>query len=724
MVTKIYKIENLACAHCGAKIEQKLNTMDGIEQAVLTFATKQLRITAQNPDALFSKIKKTAEKIEPNIILVPQNSKRSSTHTHEESCSCNHGHYHEESCSCNHEHSHEKNSLLNKNLISLIFGVFLFALASIFNFMDQETVALVLYVISYLFLGLEVLFTAGKHLVQGQIFDENFLMSIATLGAFAIRQYPEAVGVMLFYRIGEFFEEKAVERSRSHIMKTADLRSDTVTVISGSETHLKDAQDVVIGDILFIRPGDRIPLDGIIIEGESRIDTSPVTGEPVPVKVSVGDSVISGCINTSGLIKIRVEKVLEDSMVSRILESIENAAANKPKLDRFITRFAKIYTPAVITLALITAIIPSIITHNWSYWIYTALSFLVISCPCALVLSIPLSYFSGIGAGSKLGILFKGGASLEAIQDIDTIVMDKTGTLTAGNFKVQKIVPISSDLSAQDLLSLCAQCESASTHPIAHSIVSAAKEEKINIIPPESLEEFSGLGTKAYINGHSYLCGNKKLMNNYQVSMEQYKETSFGTEVFIARDGILIGHLIISDTLKSDSEQAISSLTSMGINTIMFTGDSVESAKDIASRTGITNVKAHLLPEDKLNALKELQQKNHKVMFVGDGINDAPVLAGSNVGAAMGNGADAAIEAADIVFMTSNMAAVPTAVQIARNTNKVARENIVFALVIKFLVMILGLFGYASMWMAVFADTGVAILCVLHSIQILYKRYQ
>ena len=583
-----------------------------------------------------------------------------------------------------------------------------------------ELFSTILFVSSYLALGWEILLTAGKNICKGRMLDENFLMSIATLGAFAIQEYAEAVGVMLFYRIGEMFEHIAVEKSRGQIMSAVDLRPEVVSREQNGVTEVIPAEQAQVGDLLIVRPGDRIPLDGTVLDGESRIDTSPVTGEPVPVKVEKGDSLVSGCVNTSGLLKMRVEKVLEDSMVTRILDSVEHAAASKPKIDKFITRFARVYTPFVVALALATAILPSLVTGNWSYWVYTALTFLVISCPCALVLSVPLAFFSGIGAGSKRGILFKGGVAIEALQGVKTVVMDKTGTITEGNFVVQKCV--ANEMEEEELLRLAAVCEKNSTHPIGTSILLAAEERKVSVPDPERITEISGKGIEAVLDGRQILCGNQKLMEQYQVDLTNGPKGSYGTEVLVAVDGEFAGFLVISDTIKKDAVSAVQELKRQKIRTAMLTGDAKESAEAVAEQTGIDEVHARLLPEEKLGELTKIREQNGSVMFVGDGINDAPVLAGADVGAAMGSGADAAIEAADVVFMTSSMEAIPASLEIARSTNRIAKQNVLFALAIKVVVMVLGLAGFADMWLAVFADTGVAMLCVLNSIRILYKK--
>lgn len=790
LVKKIYIIENLDCANCAAAVERRLNAMPEVTEAVLTFATKQLRITAEDPDKLLDKIRAEASAVEPGVEIYPRTRSRKNKttsahsaeashehehthehshehvheHHHEHSCSCgsgHHEHHHESSCGCGHEHDHEqenhdgscscghehahthhdsscgcghdhshahhhreKASRLSaenkKDLVQILIGAALFISGIILNAVSLVIPADVILLIGYLLLGGRIILTAGKNLTRGKVFDENFLMSLATIAAICIGDFKEAVGVMLFYRVGELFEEIAVERSRSQIMDAVDMRPEVVTKVHGSHTHVIPAEDAEIGDILQIRPGDRIPLDGTVVEGESRIDTSPVTGEPVPVTVKAGDSVVSGCINTSGLLKMKVEKALDESMVTKILDSVENAAASKPQIERFIARFARVYTPVVVLLAVLTAIVPSLVTGDWNHWIYTAITFLVISCPCALVLSVPLAFFSGIGAGSKRGILFKGGISLEAMKNVRAVVMDKTGTITQGNFKLQEAVP-ANRTDADTLLALCASCEQNSTHPIAQSILAAARDKQISLDTPSEVEEIAGHGIRAALPQGEVLCGNRKLMDQFHVPVNA-AALNYGTEVFAALNGTFIGHLVIADTIKPEAADAISAIRSKDIVTAMLTGDAQENADAVAKATGIDEVHARLLPQDKLETLKEIRTAHGAVMFVGDGINDAPVLAGADVGAAMGSGADAAIEAADVVFMTSQLDAVPKALEIAHTSLRIARQNVVFALVIKALVMVLGLAGFANMWMAVFADTGVAMICVLNSIRILYRK--
>ena len=712
MVKKVYIMENLGCANCAAKMEDKFNAHPMVEEAVITFSTRQLRLTAEDPDILIPELQEIARTVESGIVIVPREKSQ-----HHEGCGC--GHHDHEDCHCKHhnhdhqhEHHHDQEAVDNPR--ELLLGAGLFVLGVLLQHLGMGWGALIACVAAYIIVGREIVREAIENLIRGKMLDENFLMAVASIGAFFIGSHTEAVGVMLFYRVGEFFEHRAVARSRSQIMEAVDLRPEVVQKLSGEQITEIPAAEAKVGDILLVRPGDRIPLDGTVIKGTSRIDTAPITGEPVPVSVSEGSGVISGCVNTSGQLIIRVEKPLAESMVTRILDSVENAAASKPKIDRFITRFARVYTPVVVSVAALVAIVPSIVTGNWGYWVYTALTFLVMSCPCALVLSVPLAFFAGIGAGSKKGILFKGGQSMEAMAGIKTVILDKTGTLTQGDFRVQQVV------GGQELLALCATCEQQSTHPIAVSIVQAAKQENLSLKQPEALEELAGLGIRALVDGKEVLCGNGKLLKEQGIAFPVTRD--FGTKVLVAVDGVYQGYLLISDTVKSGAESAMRQLRHSGIEPVMLTGDAQDSALAVAGAVGIREVYAGLLPQQKLERLQAIRQEKGAAMFVGDGINDAPVLAGADVGAAMGSGADAAIEAADVVFMTSDVEAVPQALRIARQTGQIAWQNVIFALGVKFLVMVLGLMGYASMWLAVFADSGVAMLCVLNSIRLLYKK--
>ncbi len=696
---RTYILDNLGCANCAAKMERQIQELPGVEMAVITYATKQLVVAANHQEKLLPEFQRICASIESEVTVTLREE--------------------DEIVRKKKESPLEENK---KDLIAIAAGAVLFIAGEVLERTAPDSViSMVLFVAAYVILGFEIVWTAVKNLTKGHVFDENFLMSVATLAAFAIGDFAEAVGVMLFYRVGEVFEDIAVSRSRSQIMETVDLRPETVSLVQGDSVKDIPAGKAKIGDVILVRPGDRIPLDGKVVEGQSQIDTSPVTGEPVPVKVFPGKEIYSGCINDTGVLKLEVEKPLGESMVTRILDSVENAAANKPKIDRFITRFARIYTPVVVAAAILTAVVPSIVTGDWNYWIYTAITFLVISCPCALVLSVPLAFFSGIGAGSKRGILFKGGVSIEALKNISAVVMDKTGTITKGNFAVQKIVSLNR-LTEKQLLTVAADCEIDSSHPIAASIVTEAKARNLFLIRPKQAEEISGKGIRAEFPEGTVLCGNIGLMEMYQVDTSGYRSSAYGTEVLIAIDGTLEGYLVIADEIKEEARHAVERMKSQGLITAMLTGDAQDSAAEVAKQTGINEVRARLLPQDKLTQLKEIRKKHGAVMFVGDGINDAPVLAGADVGAAMGSGADAAIEAADVVFMTSSVEAIPESVDIARKTGNIAMQNVVFALIVKALVMVLGFFGFANMWMAVFADTGVAMLCVLNSIRILYTN--
>ena len=703
--SRTYLVQNLDCANCGAKIERALNAMPEIDSAVLTFTTKKLQVKASNYDGLLAKMQAVTDSVEEGVLLVEAHTKPSLAPDLEE----------RKKAGGILSSLSEKESLLEIALGGVVFII------TEWLGLIPEAYHMYCLIFAYILLGGRIVLTALKNILKGNVFDENFLMTVATLGAFAIQAWEEAVGVMFFYRVGEYFEQRAVEKSRGQIMDAVDMRPEVVNLLVGEEVKVIPAEDVHVGDILLVRAGDRIPLDGVVIEGESLVDTSPVTGEPVPVKRAFGDEIVSGCVNTSGMLKIRVEKVLAESMVTRILDSVENAAASKPTIDRFITRFARVYTPFVVAAAVAVAVIPSLLTGDWQKWVYTALTFLVISCPCALVLSVPLAFFSGIGAGSKYGILFKGGVAMEALKHVKAVIMDKTGTVTKGNFVLQSL-QAAQDFSEAELLQYTASAELVSTHPIAQSIVQAAKERGLTLVRPDSFEEIAGEGLVAHFGTKRVLCGNTKLMQHFGIECDAYEAAASGSEVLVAEGSTFIGQLVINDTLKEDAQAAIATLKKQGLVTAMLTGDAQKEAQAVASAAGIDEVRAQLLPQDKLNELNKIRNKYGAVMFVGDGINDAPVLAGADVGAAMGSGADAAIEAADVVFMNSEMKAIPQAIAIARATGSIAWQNVVFALGVKVLIMVAGLMGYASMWAAVFADTGVSVLCVLNSVRILYKK--
>ena len=670
----------------------------------MIFPTKQLRVSASDHTGLRETIEHIAQEYESQIRVIDRDGDSKAENETETSA------------------SKPDWFASHRELMELICGAGLLVGGRLLEMSDGLFVpSLLCYLAAYIILGRKIVMEAVRHLFSGLVFDENFLMTIATLGAFAIQKFPEAVGVMLFFRIGEYFEEVAVEKSRTQIMEAVDLRPEVVTREKDGVTRIIPAGNARVGDILIVRPGDRVPLDGTVLTGESYLDTSAITGEPVPVRVTVGDEITSGCVNTDGVLRMRVDRPLSESMVTRILDSVENAAASKPKIDRFITRFARIYTPLVVALAAAVAIIPSLVTGNWHHWVYTALTFLVISCPCALVLSVPLAFFSGIGTGSRKGILFKGGISLEALSGVKATVLDKTGTLTHGTFTVTAIQP-AGGVSEEELLTLAASCEQTSTHPIAVSILRAASERGCTLHQPDDIHEAAGHGISARLGETEILCGSASLMTHSGVTLPELDAVRGATVVLIARGGQYCGRLLLSDTIKDGASEMVSALKSRGITAAILTGDSADSAAAIAQQAGISELHAHLLPQDKLTRLGELREKYGPVLFVGDGINDAPVLAGADVGAAMGSGADAAIEAADVVFLTSELNAIPESIAIARASCAIAKQNVIFALAMKALVMILGLLGIASMWLAVFADTGVAMLCVLNSIRILYRK--
>lgn len=697
--TTIYILEGLGCAHCAAKMEELIRNLPGVEEAVLTFATKQLMVTAEHPETLKERIQNACDSVEEGVTVCLKE-----------------------------EGGRDKGSKSRfiresqKDLVLVAAGTILFLMGILITGWNPGTeLSFFIFIAAYLVLGIRIVAAALKNLVKGHVFDENFLMSVATIGAFAIGDYKEAVGVMLFYRVGELFEEMAVNKSRTQIMEAVDLRPEVVRQIRGEKIVEIPAADAKPGDRIQIRPGDRIPLDGRIVEGNGRIDTSPITGEPVPVMVAEGSKVFSGCVNDRSVLILEVEKCLEDSMVSRILDSVEHAAASKPKIDRFITKFAKIYTPIVVSAALLTAILPSLLTGEWNYWIYTAITFLVISCPCALVLSVPLAFFSGIGAASRKGILFKGGLAIEALKRVKAVAMDKTGTITCGTFEVRQVVS-TGRMTEKQILSLAADCESGSTHPIAVSIVAEAAKRGLRQIHPRHVEELPGKGIRAEYPEGIILCGSREFLEDEGVNTDRFVTAVRGTEVLVAASGQLEGYLVISDVIKSGAKASIQRLRNMKMSAAILTGDKEESAGSIAREAGIDEVYARLLPQEKLEYLQRLRSRYGPVLYVGDGINDAPVLAGADVGAAMGSGADAAIEVADVVFLTSSVEAIPDSIVIARKTGRIAMQNVVFALAIKVLVIFIGLLGFANMWMAVFADTGVAVICVLNSIRLLYTK--
>ncbi|MCR5109994.1 MAG: cadmium-translocating P-type ATPase [Ruminococcus sp.] len=615
------------------------------------------------------------------------------------------------------EKAKEKNGEVPIEAAELLVGLEVFIAALISHKMGWFTpVTIGLFVAAYLILGINVLKATVKNIKAKNFFNENLLMTVATIGAFALGEYPEAVGVMLFFRIGELFENYAVARSRKAITAVAELQVDEADVLIDGEFVRVPAEEIEKGDILRIKVGERIAADGVVESGKTKIDTSAVNGEPVPLVVRAGDPVYSGCINLSEAITLRTTAPASESMISKIAEAVEDASASKPHIDRFITRFSKIYTPIVIGVALLTAIIPSLITGDWQKWVYAALTFLVISCPCALVLSVPLAYFSGIGAASKMGILFKGGDSIEALAKVKAVAFDKTGTLTNGTFTVTQVQSFGV-LSNRHLLRICGSCEIASTHPVAESIVAYCHKNNLKLGTPENISEIAGRGVEAEVSGRTVLCGNEKMMSEYDVPIPKGQPADGGSVVYIAIDGKVEGRIVVADTIKKTSHEAISTLNAMGIHTAMFTGDKNENARITGKKLGVEVVKGELLPDEKLKEIEELRNVYGPVMFVGDGINDGPVLAGADVGGAMHTGSHLALEAADTVFMNPEPNTVVNSKKLADKTQRIAYENIIFALVIKAAVLALGLLGMPNMWLAVFADSGTAMLLILNSIR-------
>lgn len=724
--TVTYSVENLGCAHCGAKIEEAINKMDGIDKAVLNFAMMKLKVEGEITDDTLTQMNKIANSIEAGVEFVPE----SHGHSHEHHGEHHRHHEHGDSCCCGdahenkneeeHKHSHSHGD--DHGLILLLIGIAVFVAAIILEHtLDIFPLTLGVYIAAYLILGFNILKSTFKNIKAGNFFDENFLMTVATIGAFALGDFTEAVGVVLFFRIGEFFEDFAVAKSRKAITDVASLKVEEADVLVNGEFVRTPSEDIKVGDILRIKAGERIAADGIVESGTSRIDTSAVNGEPVPMSVRKGDKIMSGCINLNEMFTLRVTAAADDSMISKIARAVEDASAEKPQIDRFITRFAKVYTPIVIAAAVLTAIVPSLITGDWSKWIYSALTFLVISCPCALVLSVPLAYFSGIGASSKLGILFKGGNSIEALGKVKAIAFDKTGTLTDGTFSVTK-VECFGNADENALLTICGSCEQGSTHPVAESITSYCREKNLALVSPEKSEELAGRGVSSELNSKKILCGNERLMAENGIKLPANLAPTSGSVVYVAVDGNAVGRVVVSDTIKKTSRDAIKKLRALGIKTAMFTGDKKENAEIAANELGIDIVRAELLPDGKLEKIRKLRSEYGSVMFVGDGINDGPVLAGADVGGAMQSGSDLALEAADAVFMNSEPEAVVTAKKIANKTLRISYENIIFALAIKAVVLVLGLLGHPNMWLAVFADSGTAMMLILNSIRILRTK--
>lgn len=616
----------------------------------------------------------------------------------------------------------KQKKMLTRILISAVVFVLLFLLEHVgyLDAYEEQWWLMLVYLIPYAIVGYDIVWKAIRNISHGQVFDENFLMMIATFGAFGVKEYSEAVAVMLFYQIGELFQNYAVGKSRQSITDMMDICPEYANIEEDGELVQVDPDDVEVGMTIVIKPGEKIPLDGIVLEGESMVDTASLTGESVPRSVRAGEQVISGCVNGSGTLRVEVTKEFDDSTVAKILELVENASSKKAKVENFITRFAKYYTPIVTISAVILAILPPLLFQGqWTEWIQRACIFLVISCPCALVISVPLGFFGGIGAASRLGILVKGSNFLEAVSNITTIVFDKTGTLTKGEFKVSTILPVK--YTEQELLELAAMGENYSNHPIAMSI-KEAYGKKCDLSRIEDVKEIAGQGVCAKIDGCEMFFGNEKLMKEKKISYQKCKE--MGTVIYIAKEQEYLGTIVISDTIKEGAKNAIAQMKKVGIkHCVMLTGDRKETAEAVAKQIGIDEICADLLPQGKVENVERLlaaQNEGEKLAFVGDGINDAPVLTRADVGIAMGSmGSDAAIEAADIVLMDDDIEKIAATVKIARKTLRIVKQNIVFALAVKAIVLVLGAFGVANMWEAVFADVGVSVIAILNSMRVL-----
>ncbi len=726
---------DIDCPNCAAKLEDALSRLPGVETINVDYVRKTVTLTA--PDADFDQVAEAmlrkAVQVEPDARIFEAESTSAhgaasaghKPHNHEHGCDCGHGHHHEHGCDCGNEHNHHhghtedgKDSWLQTHALLLRAGVTA-ALLLIGALLLDGVPATAVLVLGYLLISYDVLLKAGRNIGRGQIFDENFLMTVASIGAMLMGDCAEGIAVMLLYQVGEWFQDKAVDKSRASIAGLMDIRPDYANLLTdGTVTQVSPAQ-VRVGDSILIKPGEKVPLDGLVLTGVSSLNTVALTGEALPRDVSEGDSVISGCVNLSGTLTVRVTSAYGESTVAKILDLVENSGAAKAQTERFITRFSRVYTPLVCLGAALLAVVPSLFDGQWLEWTRRALTFLVISCPCALVISVPLTFFSGIGAASRKGILVKGASYLETLAHLDTMVFDKTGTLTQGSFTVTSIQAADGD---QDrLLELAALAESYSDHPISKSL-QAAYGKPLDISRVGQAEETAGRGVKAMVDGEAIYAGNDRLMADLGLAPAPCQEP--GTVVHIARKDRYLGHIVISDVIKPNAAAAMGDLKAAGIHRlVMLTGDRQPVAEHIAAKLALTEFHAELLPEDKVSRMEALLHEGGKTAFCGDGINDAPVLRRADLGIAMGAlGSDAAIEAADVVLMDDDPLKLPLAIRIARRTLRIARQNIVFALGIKLLVLLLGALGIANMWLAVVADVGVAMLAILNAMRAMRIR--
>ena len=702
LMKKELMLNGLTCAHCASVIDEKVKHIDGVKNSNLNFTNKKLsvEIDCDNEEKIIKNIIDIINDTEPGLDIQIEGQREIKEDKTQKSIKNN-----------------EK-----LNLLKIIAGVIVFIFAFYEEIAGRENkYSLLIFLVAYLLVGSDVLYKALRNITKGRIFDENFLMSVATIGAIAIGELSEAVGVMLFYKIGEYLQELAVGKSRKSISELMQIRPDMANLKLGNTIKVVNPEDVNIGDYIIVKPGEKVPLDGVVIEGSSMMDTSALTGESVLRTVKKGDNLLSGFINKNALLTVQVTKDFSESTASKILDMVENASSKKSNTENFISVFSRYYTPIVVGLALLIAILPPIFMQGatFSEWIHRGLIFLVVSCPCALVLSIPLSYFSGIGVASKQGVLIKGSNYLEALRYVDTVVFDKTGTLTEGVFDVVKVKPV--NISEDELIKFASIAEVNSNHPIAKSILNYYNKE-INLNNIEEYEEIASHGIRVKYENNIILAGNEKLMASNNIKIE--KSTDVGTVVYIAINNEFKGYIVIADKIKTDSEEAIRLIKEQGIKeTVMLTGDNKEVANSVAKKLKLDKVFSNLLPNEKVEKIEELYKnrtEKEKIAFVGDGINDAPVLARVDVGIAMGGlGSDAAIEAADVVIMTDEPSKIAQGIKISKKTYKIVWQNIIFALGIKIIVMILGATGLASMWEAVFADVGVALIAVLNAMRIM-----
>lgn len=683
----VLELVGLDCPNCAQKINQRVLKLSCVSASNLDFINKKLVVTAES-SSVIDDIKKIVGELEPDVEVRPYE---------------------------RHSNSHEQKNR-TREIIEIAVSFVLFIMSFVFT---SDVPEIIISLLAFLIAGYGVIISAVRNLIKGEAFDETLLMTIASIGALCIGDVREGAAVMIFFRVGELFQDIAVERSRKSITSLLGLKSNTVNIKVGNEIKEIETENVNVGDIMVVRVGERVPIDGVVVSGSSSFDSSALTGEAVPVEAEEGDEVLSGSVNMTSVVEIKSTKKYIDSTIAKILEMVENASERKADAEKFITKFARVYTPIVVAAAVLLILIPSIITgfSQFSTWLYRGLLFLVISCPCALVISVPLSFFAGIGGASRKGILIKGAKNIESLSKLKSMAFDKTGTLTEGKFKVTDIIPYSDDVDKDYILKIAAYAESMSTHPIAQSIVEKYNKP-IDSSALSEVVETAGSGVKAKINGHEVLCGTQKLLEKNSVSAEFKYDSS--TCVYLALDGRYIGVVLLGDSIKNDSKYAVEKLKSKGISVTLLTGDKKQAAERTAKALGIENVFSELLPADKVEKVEELisNKDNRNVGFVGDGINDAPVIARADVGFAMGGlGSDIAIEAADVVLMNDAPISIPTAVSISQKTMRIVKQNIVFAIGIKLLVMILGAVGIADMWEAVFADVGVSVIAILNSLR-------